>query len=176
MRIEYTAHARLRLCLRGIEEAEAERVLQSPQQLYYDILAGTMIAVGERSRRPGHWLLMAFTRSGDSYRVVTVIDTRSIERLTARRVASGRRDPPVVRRVYYDPEADILYIVLGEGPVEDTVDVDEDVFIELGREGNIVGIEVWRATENILGHIAHTVAARIRQQLAAHNQAQTHKA
>ncbi|MCX8137780.1 DUF2283 domain-containing protein [Pyrobaculum aerophilum] len=41
----------------------------------------------------------------------------------------------MVRRVQYDPEADILYILLREGPVEDTIEAGEDVFIELDERG-----------------------------------------
>ena len=62
--------------------------------------------------------------------------------------------------MHYDPEADTLYIVLREGPVEDTVEVDE--------KGNIVGIEIWQASRNLLDHLSQAIAARIKQQLAAH--------
>jgi uncharacterized protein YuzE len=34
-------------------------------------------------------------------------------------------------RVSCCPEADILYIVLREGPVKDTVKTEDDVFIEI---------------------------------------------
>ena len=91
MKIEYTEHARLRLEVRGIEEDEVEHVLSPPHSLYYDILTDTLIAVGKRARRQGHWLIIAFRRTGDTYRVVTVIDARNAERLISRRVASGRR-------------------------------------------------------------------------------------
>ena len=37
-----------------------------------------------------------------------------------------------------DPEADILHIVLREEPAEDAIEADEDVFIELGRGGEII--------------------------------------
>ena len=71
----------------------------------------------------------------------------------------------MVRRVQYDPEADILYILLREGPVEDTIEAGEDVFIELDEKGEVIGIEIWRAS-NVLESITQTTAARIRQELA----------
>ncbi|AAL62784.1 MAG: DUF2283 domain-containing protein [Pyrobaculum sp.] len=71
----------------------------------------------------------------------------------------------MVRRVQYDPEADILYILLREGPVEDTIEAGEDVFIELDEKGEVIGIEIWRAS-NVLESITQTIAARIRQELA----------
>ncbi|WP_240911978.1 MULTISPECIES: DUF2283 domain-containing protein [unclassified Thermococcus] len=48
-------------------------------------------------------------------------------------------------KVRYDPRADILYILIREGPVADTDEVDEDVWFEYDEEGNIVGIEIWNA-------------------------------
>ncbi|RFA96370.1 DUF2283 domain-containing protein [Pyrobaculum aerophilum] len=71
----------------------------------------------------------------------------------------------MVRRVQYDPEADILYILLRESPVEDTIEAGEDVFIELDEKGEVIGIEIWRAS-NVLESITQTIAARIRQELA----------
>ena len=63
----------------------------------------------------------------------------------------------MVRRVYYGPEADVLYILLREGPVEDAVEAGEDVFIELDEKGDIIGIEIWRASD-VLEPIAQTIA------------------
>ena len=68
-----------------------------------------------------------------------------------------------MKRVHYDAEADILYIVVKEGPVEDTIEVDEDVFIELGKNGEVVGIEIWRASKNILEPISKTIASKIKK-------------
>lgn len=69
----------------------------------------------------------------------------------------------MVRQIHYDPEADILYIVIKEGSVENTIDVDEDVFIEL--DGNVVGIEIWDASRNVIKRIAETLVSKIKQQL-----------
>ena len=61
----------------------------------------------------------------------------------------------MVKKMHYDPKADTLYIVLREGPAEDTVEVDE-------KKGNIVGIGVWRASRNLLDQLSQTIAARIK--------------
>ncbi|KUH34147.1 hypothetical protein APY94_03200 [Thermococcus celericrescens] len=53
-------------------------------------------------------------------------------------------------KVRYDPKADILYILIREGPVADTDEVDEDVWFEYDEEGNVVGIEIWNAGENVI--------------------------
>jgi len=48
-------------------------------------------------------------------------------------------------KVNYDPEADILYIIIREGPIKDTVEADDDVLIEIAEDGNVAGIEIWNA-------------------------------
>lgn len=53
-------------------------------------------------------------------------------------------------KVRYDPKADILYILIREGPVADTDEVDEDVWFEYDREGNVIGIEIWGAGERVI--------------------------
>lgn len=66
-----------------------------------------------------------------------------------------------------DPEADILHIVLREGPVEDAIEADEDVFIELGKGGEIIGIEIWRASKNVVEPTSRVLASRIKELLRA---------
>ncbi|NJE62085.1 DUF2283 domain-containing protein [Thermococcus sp. 21S7] len=53
-------------------------------------------------------------------------------------------------KVRYDPKADILYILIRDGPVADTDEVDDDVWFEYDENGNVVGIEIWNAGENII--------------------------
>ena len=65
-------------------------------------------------------------------------------------------------KVRFDPEADILYILVKEGPVRDTVEVAEDIFIEHAEDGSIAGIEVWRARELILRNLAEHVKAMMK--------------
>ncbi|EHR79046.1 hypothetical protein OCC_01639 [Thermococcus litoralis DSM 5473] len=53
-------------------------------------------------------------------------------------------------KVRYDPKADILYILIKEGEVFDTDEVDEDVWIEYDENGRIMGIEIWNAGEKVI--------------------------
>lgn len=57
-------------------------------------------------------------------------------------------------KVRYDPEADILYILVKEGRVEDTVEIAEDIFIEYGEDNEVMGIEIWQARSNIIPPLA----------------------
>ena len=70
-----------------------------------------------------------------------------------------------MKRVLYDPKADILYIVVKEGPVEDTIEANDDIFIELGKSGEIIGIEIWRASRNIMEAIVRELAKRVKEAL-----------
>jgi len=65
-------------------------------------------------------------------------------------------------KVRFDPEADILYILVKEGPVKDTEEVAEDIFVEHAEDGSIAGIEVWRARELILRNLAEHMKAMIK--------------
>ncbi|ASJ08386.1 hypothetical protein A3L11_03725 [Thermococcus siculi] len=53
-------------------------------------------------------------------------------------------------KVRYDPKADILYILIRQGPVADTDEVDEDVWFEYDEAGNVIGIEIWNAGERVI--------------------------
>ncbi|ADC69240.1 Protein of unknown function DUF2283 [Methanocaldococcus sp. FS406-22] len=56
-------------------------------------------------------------------------------------------------KIRYDPKSDILYILIKEGDVSDTDEIDEDVWIEYDKDGNIIGIELWNAGEKVIGNI-----------------------
>ena len=56
-------------------------------------------------------------------------------------------------KVRYDPQGDILYIEVSPSKVAETVEIDEDILVDYDENGNIVGIEIWRAREVLLGEI-----------------------
>jgi len=56
-------------------------------------------------------------------------------------------------KVRYDPRGDILYIEVSPSKVAETVEIDEDILVDYDESGNIVGIEIWRAREVLLGEI-----------------------
>jgi len=53
-------------------------------------------------------------------------------------------------KVRHDPKVDILYILIKEGEVFDTDEVDEDVWIEYDENGEIMGIGIWSAGEKVI--------------------------
>jgi len=58
----------------------------------------------------------------------------------------------------YDAESDILYLLIKEGNIKDTVEVSEDMFIEYDENDEPVGVELWRARTNVFGEMLKTVA------------------
>ena len=80
----------MRLRVRGIGGDEVEYVLRNPWRIYYDISTDSMVAIGPRLRRQRHWLLVVYIKKDDVYRIITVIDTKSLDKLVSRREESGR--------------------------------------------------------------------------------------
>jgi len=56
-------------------------------------------------------------------------------------------------KVVYDPEADILYIMIRDEKAKETRDLDEDIWIDVNDRGEIVGIEIWQARKHIISEI-----------------------
>jgi len=56
-------------------------------------------------------------------------------------------------KVEYDPESDILYIQIKEDRIKETVDLDDDIFVDLNEKGEIVGIEIWQARKHIFSEL-----------------------
>jgi len=65
-------------------------------------------------------------------------------------------------KVEYDRESDILYIKFRDSKVKETRILSEDAYIDLDDEGNLVGIEIWRASENAIIPISREITERIK--------------
>lgn len=52
-------------------------------------------------------------------------------------------------KIKYDKKVDSLYFTLAKGKYSDSVKVSQNVLIDKDMDGNILGIEVIDATENI---------------------------
>ncbi len=65
-------------------------------------------------------------------------------------------------RVNYDRESDILYIVVRDGPAQDSEELDEDIRVEYDKKGQIVGIEILDARRNIGKAMAQEIAEHVK--------------
>lgn len=52
-------------------------------------------------------------------------------------------------KISYDKEADALNIVLKTGPVDKTVEVSSEIFLDLDKKGNPLYIEILGVSEKI---------------------------
>jgi len=52
-------------------------------------------------------------------------------------------------KVTYDPEVDVLRIVLADTPVEESDEDKPGVILDYDRQGNLVGLEVLNASKRI---------------------------
>ena len=52
-------------------------------------------------------------------------------------------------KVIYDPETDILSLILRESPVKESDELREGIIIDYGEDGKIVSIELFDASENV---------------------------
>lgn len=48
-------------------------------------------------------------------------------------------------KISYDPEEDILYIVVKEGSIFDSREIDEDIRLEYDQKGDVAGLEIMNA-------------------------------
>ena len=65
-------------------------------------------------------------------------------------------------KVNYDPEEDILYIVVKKGQVFDSKEIDEDIRLEYDKSGEVAGIEIMNARRNRAKTLAQEIAKEIK--------------
>ena len=64
--------------------------------------------------------------------------------------------------VEYDRKADILYIKLRDSKIVDTRMLGEDIYVDVGEDGDFVGIEIWRASQNAILPISEDIAEEVK--------------
>ena len=52
-------------------------------------------------------------------------------------------------RVIYDPEVDVLRIVLSNAPIEESDEDKPGVILDYDKDGNIVGLEILEASKRV---------------------------
>jgi uncharacterized protein YuzE len=65
-------------------------------------------------------------------------------------------------KVEYDRDADILYIKLKDSKIVDTRMLSEDVYVDVDKDENFVGIEIWRASQNAIQPISRDIAEEVK--------------
>lgn len=65
-------------------------------------------------------------------------------------------------KVEYDRDSDILYIKFKDAEIKDTKMLSEDAYIDLDKDGNLVGIEIWKASQNAILPISKDIAEKLK--------------
>jgi uncharacterized protein YuzE len=68
-------------------------------------------------------------------------------------------------KVEYDRKADILYIKLKDAKIIDTRMLGEDVYVDVDKDQNFVGIEIWKASKNAIQPIVKDIAEEVKATL-----------
>ena len=68
-------------------------------------------------------------------------------------------------KVQYDRAADILYIKLKDSKIIDTRMLSEDFYVDVDKDNNFVGIEIWKASQNAILPISKEIADEVKSVL-----------
>jgi len=68
-------------------------------------------------------------------------------------------------KVEYDRKADILYIKLKDSKIVDTRMLSDDVYVDVDKANDFVGIEIWKASQNAIVPISKEIAAEVKATL-----------
>jgi uncharacterized protein YuzE len=63
-------------------------------------------------------------------------------------------------KVRYDAKADVLYLVCDEGEIARSIEGSPGITVEFGDAGNILGIEILRASKVLTGKVIASLHAK----------------
>ena len=69
---------------------EVENVLNNPETTYFDVLTEHFVSIGPRTSKPGHWLIVVYETRNRLRRVISILDTSTIEEIAHSREVKGR--------------------------------------------------------------------------------------
>ena len=70
-------------------------------------------------------------------------------------------------KISYDPKYDVLYLKFTEKKVADTIEVDGGVLIDYGKNREIVGIEIIRASGLIKANPLQEIVIKLQEEANA---------
>ncbi len=69
-------------------------------------------------------------------------------------------------KISYDPKYDVLYLKFTEEKVVDTIEVDGGVLIDYGKNGEMVGIEIIKASGLIKANPQQEIVIKLQEEEA----------
>ena len=68
-------------------------------------------------------------------------------------------------KIEYDRKADILYIKLKDAKIIDTRMLGKDVYVDVDKDQNFVGIEIWKVSKNAIQPLSKDIAEEVKATL-----------
>ncbi len=69
--------------------------------------------------------------------------------------------------ISYDPNYDVMYLKFSDGKIVDTVEVEANVLIDYGLQGEIMGIEILDASKLIKANPLNEIVIKIQDKAEA---------
>ncbi len=133
-----SAHAREELDRRQIALALLEDVLSHPEQ-----------------KVPGHEGIRCYQSRvtlGEKQYLLRVMVNETTDPLDRGHRLSNKQAGEILEhnmKVTYDPEVDVLRVLFGSGPVEESDEDKPGVIIDYDKAGNIIGLEILNASRRV---------------------------
>ena len=70
-------------------------------------------------------------------------------------------------KISYDPKYDVMYMKFSEGKVEDTVEVEPNILVDYGDNGEIRGIEILNASTIMTANPLKAIVTKIQEKAEA---------
>lgn len=64
------------------------------------------------------------------------------------------------QQTHYDGAADVLYLVVAQGPIDRSAEVAPGITLEYGKDGEIIGLEILRASKILAEKIVASLHAK----------------
>jgi uncharacterized protein YuzE len=69
--------------------------------------------------------------------------------------------------ISYDPNYDVMYLKFSDGKIVDTIEVEANVLIDYGPQGEIMGIEIIEASKLIKANPLNEIVIKIQDKAEA---------
>jgi len=70
-------------------------------------------------------------------------------------------------KISYNPEYDVMYMEFSGGKVDDTIEVEPNVLIDYGDNGEIIGIEILNASKIMTANPLQEIVSKIQEKAEA---------
>jgi uncharacterized protein YuzE len=70
-------------------------------------------------------------------------------------------------KISYDPKHDVMYLKLTDGRIVDTIEVEKNILIDYGEQGEMIGIEIINASGHTRTNPLHEIVIKIQDEAEA---------